>query len=95
MILLLSLLISIEWVFVSCRWQYESLYYVSVKEFFFSLTFKMWTSVLQVISVTAVQLAIIQMDLTHAPVSAATQEMDEPAMVNILPVLDQMHRFHK
>ena len=55
----------------------------------------MWTSVLQVISVTAVQLAIIQMDLTHAPVSAATQEMDEPAMVNILPVLDQMHRFHK
>ena len=59
------------------------------------MTFKMWTSVLQVISVTAVQLAIIQMDLTRAHVSAATQEMDEPAMVNILPVLDQMHRFHK
>ena len=59
------------------------------------MTFKMWTSVLQVISATALQLAIIQMDLTHATVSAATQEMDEPAMVNILPVLDQMHRFHK
>ena len=53
----------------------------------------MWTSVLHVISVTAVQLAIIQMDLTHAPVTVATQEMDEPAMVNKL--LDQMRRFHK
>ena len=42
---------------------------------------------------TAVRLVIIQMGLTHAPVTAATQEMDEPAMVNKL--LDQMHRFHK
>lgn len=57
------------------------------------MTFKTWTSVLQVISVTAVQLAIIQMDLTHAPVTVATQEMDEPAMVNKL--LDQMRSFHK
>lgn len=57
------------------------------------MTFKTWTSVLQVISVTAVQLAIIQMDLTHAPVTVATQEMDEPAMVNKL--LDQMRIFHK
>ena len=42
---------------------------------------------------TAVRLVIIQMGLTHAPVTVATQEMDEPAMVNKL--LDQMHRFHK
>lgn len=53
----------------------------------------MWTSVLRVISVTAVQLAIIQMDHTHAPVTVATQEMDEPAMVDKL--LDQMRRFYK
>ena len=66
---------------------------VLVLRVFFSLTFKMWTSVLHVISVTAVQLAIIQMDLTHAPVTVATQEMDEPAMVNKL--LDQIRRFHK
>lgn len=44
----------------------------------------MWTSVLQVVSVIAVQLAIIQMGLTHAPVTVATREMDEPAMVNKL-----------
>ena len=42
---------------------------------------------------TAVRLVIIQMGLTHAPVTVATQEMDEPAMVNKL--LDQMHKFHK
>ena len=66
---------------------------VLVLRVFLSLTFKMWTSVLWVISVTAVQHAIIQMDLTHAPVTVATQEMDEPAMVNKL--LDQMRRFHK
>ena len=42
---------------------------------------------------TAARLVIIQMGLTHAPVTVATQEMDEPAMVNKL--LDQMHRFHK
>ena len=42
---------------------------------------------------TAVRLVIIQMGLTHALVTVATQEMGEPAMVNKL--LNQMHRFHK
>ena len=42
---------------------------------------------------TAVRPVIIQTGLTHAPVTVATQEMDEPAMVNKL--LDQMYRFHK
>ena len=66
---------------------------LELRVFVLFLTFKMWTSVLRVISVTAVQLAIIQMDLTHAPVTVATQEMDEPAMVDKL--LDQMRRFYK
>lgn len=43
----------------------------------------MWTSVLQFISVTAAQLAIIQMDLTHAPVTADTRGMDEPVEVRV------------
>ena len=42
---------------------------------------------------TAVRPVIIQTGLTHAPVTVATQEMDEPAMVNKL--LDQVYRFHK
>ena len=33
---------------------------------------------------TAVRHVTIQLDHTHAPVTAATQEMDEPAMVNEL-----------
>ena len=44
----------------------------------------MWTSVLQVISVTAVELAIIQMDLTRAPVTADTRGMDEAVEVRVL-----------
>ena len=55
-----------------------------VKSFFFSLTFKISTSVLQVTNVTAVRHVTIQLDHTHAPVTVATREMDEPAMVNEL-----------
>ena len=57
--------------------------FVRVKSFF-SLTFKISTSVLQVTSVTAVRHVTIQVDPTLANVTAATQEMDKPAMVNEL-----------
>ena len=41
----------------------------------------MSTNVLQVTSVTAVRLVIIQMDPTLAHVTAASQRMDEPVEV--------------
>ena len=47
--------------------------------FFF---FQISTSVLQVISVTAVQPVIIQVDRTLASVIAVIQGMDEPVKVN-------------
>ena len=49
------------------------------KEYFFFL--QMSTNVLQVISVTAVRLVIIQMDPTLAHVTAASRGKDEPVEV--------------
>ena len=49
---------------------------------FVCLFFQISTSVLQVISVTAVQPVIIQMDRTLASVIAVIQGMDEPVKVN-------------
>ena len=50
--------------------------------FVFCFFFQISTSVLQVISVTAVQPVIIQVDRTLASVIAVIQGMDEPVKVN-------------
>ena len=66
--------------YVPCKSVKNSVFYVFlfVCLFFFQIS----TSVLQVISVTAVQPVIIQVDRTLASVIAVIQGMDEPVKVN-------------
>ena len=67
--------------YVPCKSVKNSVFYVFLFVCLF-VFFQISTSVLQVISVTAVQPVIIQVDRTLASVIAVIQGMDEPVKVN-------------
>ena len=69
--------------YVPCKSVKNSVFYVFCLVIcLFVIFFQISTSVLQVISVTAVQPVIIQVDRTLASVIAVIQGMDEPVKVN-------------
>ena len=69
--------------YVPCKSVKNSVFYVFCLVIcLFVFFFQISTSVLQVISVTAVQPVIIQVDRTLASVIAVIQGMDEPVKVN-------------
>ena len=68
--------------YVPCKSVKNSVFYVFLFVCLFVFFFQISTSVLQVISVTAVQPVIIQVDRTLASVIAVIQGMDEPVKVN-------------
>ena len=68
--------------YVPCKSVKNSVFYVFCLFICLFVFFQISTSVLQVISVTAVQPVIIQVDRTLASVIAVIQGMDEPVKVN-------------